>query len=286
MKYFVDLSFSEAMDTTVVPFVSLNAAVSINSDVQYNVPESAYLDSFTYRAYFQVVDLGTEVDPVHITVDFGEDFAGNSQLLDDFQNFTTLDTKNPSVVSLTANDYILDAWGQNFDVLAIYDEPMRTDIYPQMTFSPLVPVPLPKEDSAWLNGTTHELYYELLGVPSQTTIFDISLTEGVDLAGNLQNPIAATSFFQLDPLLGIEHLENGQAIIYPTVIGNGENLTILNLPEENNEYRFNIVNTLGQKVDEISFHRNGSKWVSTPINVATGMYYLNSEQLQFKIMVK
>ena len=38
-------------------------------------------------AYFQVVDLGTEVDPVHITVDFGEDFAGNSQLLDDFQNF-------------------------------------------------------------------------------------------------------------------------------------------------------------------------------------------------------
>ncbi len=286
MEYYVDVTFSEAMDTMIVPFVSLNAAVSIASEVQYNVPASAYLDSFTYRAYFQVIDLGTEVDPVNITVDFGQDFAGNGQIQDDFQNFTTLDTKNPSVISLTANDYILDAWGQNFDVLAIYDEPMRTDYYPELSFSPMVPIPLPKVDSAWLNSTSYELYYELLGVPIQTTIFDVTLTNGVDMAGNLQNPLNSSSFFQLDPLLGIEHLENGQAIIYPTVIGNGESLTILNLPEEQSEYEFNIVNTLGQVVDQITFYKDGSKWVSTPMNLATGMYYLNSEQVQFKIMVK
>ncbi len=285
-EYYVDITFSEAMDTTIVPFVSLNAAVSIASEVQYNVPVSAYLDSFTYRAYFQVIDMGSEVDPVHISVDFGADFAGNEQILDDFQNFTTLDTKNPTVISLTANDYILDAWGQNFDVLAIYDEPMRTDIYPQMAFSPMVPIPLPKVDSAWLNGTTHEMYYELQGVPGQTTIIDVALTNGVDLAGNLQNLINEAAFFQLDPLLGIEHLENGQAIIYPTVIGSGEILTIMNLPEENSEYQFDIVNALGQKIDKITFTKNGTKWISTPLNVATGMYYLNSEQIQFKIMVK
>lgn len=285
-QYYVDITFSEAMDTTVIPFVSLSASVSIASEVQYNVPMSMYLDSFTYRAYFQVIDMGSEVDPIHITVDFGKDFAGNNQIIDNYSNFTSLDTKNPTVISLTANDYILDAWGQSFDVLAIYDEPMRTDLYPQMAFTPIVPVPLPKVDSLWLNGTTHGLYYQLQGVPGQTTIFDVTLTNGFDLAGNIQNPINVDQFFQLDPLLGIEHLENGQAIIYPTLIENGGSLTILNLPEENDVYHFDVVNTLGQKVSEMTFRKNGPKWVSTPVNVATGMYYLNTDQIQFKIMVK
>ena len=285
-SYYIDLSFSEAMDTSIVPFVALSAAQPISSDVQFNVPASVFLDSFTYRAYFQIFDLGKEVSPVNLTVNFGKDFAGNPQLVDDFTNFTSLDTKNPTIISLTANDYTLDQWGQSFDVLAVYDEVMRTDIHPVMTFAPTVPVPLPKMDSVWLNGSNYELYYELQGVPSQTSIFDVSLMNAVDLAGNVQNPLSETSFFQLDPLLGIEYLENGQAFIYPTVIGSGGQLTILNLSEENNTYRFDIVNTLGQKVADIGFEKNGNKWISKPVNLSKGMYYLNAPNLQFKVMVK
>lgn len=285
-NYFVDITFSEAMDTTVTPFVSLTASQSISGDVQYNVPASSFLDSFTYRTYFQVFDLSTEVSPVHLTVNFGKDFAGNTQLVDDALGFTSIDTKNPTVVDIFANDYILDEWGQPFDVVVIYDEAMRTDVHPALSFSPIVPVPFPKVDSAWLNSSNYALYYQLQGSPVQSTIFDISLINGVDLAGNLQNPLGQASYFQIDPVLALEALESSQALLYPTILASGDHLTIAFLENSANTLNFSLINALGQQVSMLAFEKSGDRWVSGPVHIPSGWYYLQHGTTQFKIVMQ
>lgn len=283
-NYYIDITFDEAMDTTVVPLVMLSAAQSISGSVQYNVPGTAFLDSFTLRAQFIVIDQNIEVNPVDLQINYGKDFAGNQMGVYNYPAITSIDTKNPSVISIFANDYILDQWGQSFDVVAIYDEAMRTDLHPEMYFTPAVPVAFPKVDSAWINSSNYALYYEMQGSPVQTTIFDIQLANGVDLAGNLQIPLSSTDFFQMSPVLGLTEFTGDEPMIYPTLVESGMILTIVGTDGKVANYK--LINTMGQHVQTLTFEEQNDKLVSPPVNLPSGMYYLDNGINRFKILMK
>lgn len=285
-NYFVDITFNEPMDTTVNPLVLHTATQSISSSVQYNVPLSHYIDSFTFRAFFQILDENKEVAPIDLEVQFAQDFAGNTQNSFSYLDFTSLDTKNPSVLSVYANHYALDEWGQSFEVLAIYDETMQASVYPELTFSPIVPVGFPNLDSLWTNGINFKRSYQLQGSPVQTTIFDIAFTGGVDLAGNVQHPINIANFFEINPILGLNEQSNEPVYLYPTLLGSGDHLTLIGASHLGENAVFECMSALGQKVTEISFYTNGNKHVSEAIYLSSGLYYLRSGDLQFKIVVK
>jgi len=284
--YYVDVNFNEAMDTTILPLIQHTAAVSISNSIQYNVPLSYYIDSFTYRAYFQVIDQNVEVAPVNLMVQFAKDFAGNPLVNYSASNFTTIDTKNPSILNIYANDYSLDQWGQTFEVLAIYDEPMRTDVFPMMAFSPVMAFPFPKQDSIWSNGVNHTMRYALQGGPAQSTDYDIMVNGALDLAGNAQNTLNIADFFQISPVLGLDDLTAEQAYVFPSILSSGTQLHLVGTDQTNATENFSCINALGQKVSTIVFEQYQNSYVSSPIALSPGMYYLTNGNYRFKIIVK
>lgn len=285
-SYYIDLSFNEAMDTIAKPLVSLSALQSITGSVQYNVPASHFLDSFNYRAYFQIIDQNIEINPVQLEIDFAKDHSGNNQIAYTHSNFTSIDTKNPYIVGIYANDYTLDEWGQSFDMMVIYDEPMRTDIHPEINFSPVIPVPFPKLDSVWINSTSYSLYHEMQGSPIQTTIFDIAIELGVDLAGNVQVPLNQIEFFQIDPVLGLHKTYRDQVLIYPTIVEAQGVLTIQGVSSDENNTEYKLINAIGQAVDHLHFVKDGEILTATIGNQPSGLYYLQNSNHNFKIIMK
>lgn len=283
-NYFIDITFSEPMDTTVSPLVMHNASQGISGSIQYNLPASQFLDSFNYRAVYQIIDEGIEVSPISLKVQYAKDFAGNSQLIATIPNFISLDTKNPSINSIYANDYILDQWGQSFEILAIYDEPMRSDIDPSVTFTPLVPVTFPQVNSNWSNNLNYTVDYQLQGSPPQVTIFDLLMNGAVDIAGNLQNELSLSEFFEIHPILGLSELNGNNALIYPSIFNSGASLNIIGSSAEIN-LTYDCIDAMGQSVKTIQFTKENDKYISEPIFLAPGMYYLNNGSQQFKIIV-
>lgn len=283
-NYFVDITFSEPMDTTVTPLVIHTASQGLSGSIQYNLQASQFLDSFNFRAVYQVIDEGIEVAPIELKVQYAQDFAGNPQVVSTDPNFISLDTKNPTVASIYANDYILDQWGQSFEILAIYDEPMRSDIDPTIDFSPVVPVTFPQVNASWSNNLNYTVDYQLQGSPSQISIFDLLINGGVDLAGNLQNELSLDQFFEIHPVLGLEELNENTALIYPSIFNSGTSLNIIGTTSDSNK-SYSCVDALGKVVKTIEFKTNGDKISSEPVLLAPGMYYLNNGSSQFKIIV-
>lgn len=284
--YYVDVTFNEAMDTTVVPMIQHTASQTITNSIQYNVPLSYYIDSFTYRAFYQVMDQNVEVAPVNLVVQFAKDFAGNQLVNYTASNFTSIDTKNPNIVNIYANDYTLDQWGQSFEVLAIYDEPMRTDVFPMMAFSPVMSFNFPKQDSIWSNGMNHTMRYELQGGPNQTTFYAISVNGAVDLAGNAQNTLNIADFLQISPVLGLEDLTVENAYVFPSILSPGTQLHLVGTEQTNVTENFICINALGQNVGKIQFEQHQNAYISAPISLSPGMYYLTNGFYRFKIIVK
>ncbi len=285
-NYYVDISFSEPMDMSIVPFVAHTAAQSITTSIQYNVPSSHFIDSTTFRAYFQILDANIEVAPVALEVQYAQDLSGNNQVGSTYSDFTFIDTKNPVVNNIYANSYLLDQWGQTFEVVAIYNEAMRSDLFPQLSFSPIMSFGFPAQDSIWSSDIILTRQYELQGGPNQTTFYDILLNDGFDLAGNIQEPLSLEDFFQINPFLGIHETIEFDNVLFPNVIESGTVINLLLNQNENNRITLRCINSIGQDVSNILFSREGNLFVSAPIYLASGMYYLITDSIQFKFIVK
>ncbi|GAB5416650.1 MAG: hypothetical protein Crog4KO_21390 [Crocinitomicaceae bacterium] len=282
-EYFVDVYFDEPMDTSVTPLLMHNAAQSVGGSIQFNVPLSTYLDSTTFRAMFQVIDENIEVSPIDIDVSFAEDGSGNPMVTHTELNAVALDTRNPMVLGLYANTSVLNQWGQQWQVVAVFDEPMRQSQIPLVQLS-AIPVNFPMVSNGWVNTTNYGFDYELLGVPSQITFVDVSLDEAKDLAGNNQMIYSETEFFEIHPLLGLDEAQGEEALIYPSILSIGNSLTIVGADLESN-LSFSCLDALGQQVRTIEFQMEGSKAVSQNLHLEAGLYYLTNGKYKFKIIV-
>ncbi|MFT6245266.1 MAG: hypothetical protein ACJAXI_002036 [Crocinitomicaceae bacterium] len=281
--YFIDVEFNEPMDTSNKPLVMHFAGQSLTNSLQYNLPVSDFVDSLNYRAYYQVLDENIEIEPVHLKIDFGKDASGNTQVVDSSLNFIAIDTKNPSVISLNANDYILDQIGQSFDVTAIFDEPMLATDSPSMQFSPVASTYLDLVDSMWINSSTYLFNYHLVSTTIQTTQFGVLLNSAVDQAGNVIIELDVADYFQIDQTLGIVPLLDEKVLLYPNVLLSGGRL---NIDGDLDQTSFNLMNSIGQIVQKLVFIKVNSKFVSDEISLPPGMYLLTNGQIKAKIIIR
>ena len=286
--YFIDTEFSEQMDTMTVPLVEHFSSQNLTGSIQYNVVASSFIDSLTFRSFFQVLDENIEIDSIHIKIQYAKDFSGNNQIISIDSSFTAIDTKNPSVIGLYANDYVLTEINGLFDVIAVMDEPMYLGQQMNLDFSPTVSLPLilNLNSSAWLNSETFEFNHVLLASPFQVTTFDINLNSGFDLAGNLSNPIEIDDFVSIEYILGINEKDLDQTIVYPTPAKSGSKINFKiteGLTKQNKS--FSLINSTGQEAQLLSFNWDGTKFESNPLNVEPGMYYLIINNVSHKIIV-
>ena len=286
--YIVDTQFDEPMDTTVNPLVKHEAIQSLTNTVQYDFIASQYLDLVTFRAYFQVLDEGIEIDLVNLKVEFAEDFSGNIQEVFIDSNFITIDTKNPSVIGLYANDYVLDQLNDPFNVVAVFDEAMLEDKGVSLSFSPLItlPVVLSFNDSSWINSTTYSFDYELIASPAQSTEYGINIHSGVDLAGNKVVALDVPDFVIIDQVVGINGLSDLEFQLYPTFLKSGEIVFIHNNKNvDASSIELELINPMGQLAQKLIFHGDGSKFTSEPIIQPAGMYYLRNGSTSHKLII-
>jgi len=284
-NYFVDIFFSEPVDTSVLPYVNHTASQTISGSIQYNVPLSHYLDSLTYRAYFQLLDENIEVSLINLEVDFVEDVSGNSMVSYTEPNFIVLDTRNPQVIGLYANTSVLDQWGQSWEVIAVFDEPMRQSLNPVVQLS-TIPVNFPMVSNGWVNTTNYGFEHQLLGIPAQSLWIDLELEGAKDLAGNDQVAINEVDFLRLNPLLSVEELAGETFVLFPNPVSTGDFVVIQGLESSDETLDIQCLNALGQELPSLKLMKKGGHYVSEPLALSSGWYLLKFGKKQFKLIVR
>ena len=283
--YYVDVFFDEPMDTNVVPLLTHVATQSVNGSIQYNVPQSAYLDSFVFRAQFQIIDENIEVSPIDIEISYAEDGSGNAMTNHTETSVVALDTRNPKIVGLYANTSVINQWGQQWQVIAVFDEPMRQSQIPDVNLS-AIPVNFPLVTNGWVNATNYGFDYELMGVPAQITLVDIDLESGKDVAGNDQVLYSEGAFLEIQPLLGLTELAGDIALLYPNPAKTGDVLVLQGLSIQSETIEVTCTNALGQQLAPLHMRRESNAYVSDNAHFAPGWYLLTFGTQQFKLVVQ
>ena len=286
--YFVDVAFDEKMDTLVKPLVKHEANQSLTNSIQYNFNASHFVDTLNYRAFFNVLDENIEVDSISVLVDYGQDFSGNVQAPIVELNKTTIDTKNPQVIGLYANDYSLSQIFDSLNIVALFDEEMLVTYPCEIDFSPLLtsPVVLTLQESVWLNNVTHSSSYLLENGPNQVTSYGININSGFDLAGNNSIPLNLADFVTIDPVLNVLEADLEDFVLYPNILNAEQSLYIVGLNgNKENRIECTLVSTQGQKLRSLVFMKDGDRYKSEPITHAPGMYYLQVNGKTFKLLI-
>jgi hypothetical protein len=103
-----------------------------------------------------VVDAEEEIENIDVVVEEAMDAAGNN-LSGSFtaESLLDLDTKNPSVVILSASEYNVTTANDNFSIVVLFDEEMDQTDAPSISFPVENPSPTLTyngSDSEWLTS--------------------------------------------------------------------------------------------------------------------------------------
>ncbi len=292
------LSYPEPMNTTQIPLVQIIQSEATSS-LALQLASSTWLDGTSFQVGFNVSDQNIELEGLGVTVAFAKDAAGNSQIQNTFEDLFAIDTKNPELLSIAANDYDItnSNIGENgFDLLAVFDETMDQNTAPFISFSPSVPtvdVLIANDGSSlWLNPFTHKSFFDVAGAAAELEAVAFTISGATDINGN---PLIEANFegflsIFLDPLSASSMNGSDQWSIYPTVIHSGSTLTLRNTNSAV-ELLFNIYDLNGKKILSQSYQNlpAGSHSVALPV-LSAGLYLCiaesGSERFSTKIIIQ
>ena len=151
----VTVTFSEAMDQTTNPTLTFGQDVSGT----LSFVSGTWINATTFEATYSIADGNEELGDVTIDVAGAKDLAGNTQADYTPEAEFSVDTENPSVVSVDVNDTLLtdaDVGTGEFTVTVVFDQAMDTGVDPTLTFSPDVSGTLTLASGSWsLDGLTY-----------------------------------------------------------------------------------------------------------------------------------
>lgn len=290
--YSVDVYFSEKMDTTLKPLVKHLAGVSLSNSIQYNIPQSSFLNDTTYRAYYNVLDENIEVSNIAIQVNYGRDVSGNDQLLFEQNDFQFLDTRNPNIVTVLADEYVLNSLSQELVIYSLYDEEMFLGIQPDYAFSPGVDNGLIQYDpqqSGWLYPNMHRVVYNYSSYPNNDQLSDVAISNAVDTCGNAVNYTNIIDFVSLEvgelnmKFPSISH----NVLVYPIPCQSGDKLKIRGTdfilePQLN----YSLYDLSGKEVGNLMFTYIEDHWESERMYLPPGAYILKIDTHNFNVIIK
>lgn len=295
--FVVDLSFSEKMNTTQMPVLSLYNSGNLLSDASYAIFSSSWLNDSTFHALFNVQDNNIEVDAISLEVNFAQDEAGNSQNLYIVDDWITLDTKNPSIVVLSANTYLVSTNSANFQLLAIFDEAIDNANVPVFDFiasqSVSALLTFNATSSNWLNSYTYQSVYDIQNISLDEPDVDIELQQVFDMAGNPIVSFVFTDYFDIlyEPL-GLTSIDQTmQQEMYPNPMDGGGILSFKSEPNSDLLERIMIYSSDGKMVfnDALNAASNGSQSIELP-ELPAGIYFVigstKRAQIKWKLFIR
>ena len=198
-EFTVTVVFDQAMDTGATPTLTFSPDVSGTLSFTGGVWSAG---DTTYTATYDVADAGVDVADVTIDVADAADANGNGQ-----EDYTALaefsiDTENPSVVSVDVNDTLLtdaDVGTGEFTVTVVFDQAMDTGATPTLSFDPDVSGTLSFTGGVWSAGdTTYTATYDVADAGVDVEDVEIDVTGAADANGNGQEAYTALAEFSVD----------------------------------------------------------------------------------------
>ncbi len=279
----VDIVFGEDMDQSQLVLVQLSGAPNINQSLTYNPVISAWISADTFRASFNANDQNVELGPIDMTVSFGADLAGNVQEPYTVDDWVTIDTRNPEVISLFANTYLVQSSNigdGGFSALVLFDEAMDTSQDPELSFTAAEDVnqvlTLNMMLSGWVNAFTYQAFFDVANEAFEADFIGLEVSSAIDLAGNLMVTEAFQSFFSISmtPVSVNEISEGPIMTVFPNPIRRGQNLNV----QIHKVYYNAVVECVGidgriVSRDENSTLQPGMYTIETG-NLSNGMYFV------------
>jgi hypothetical protein len=295
--FFVDITYNEKMNTTQLPVVELYNNGSLLADASYAIFSSSWLNDTTFHALFNVIDNNIEITDLSLQINFGQDVSGNGQTLNTVTNWIDLDTKNPSILVLSANTYLVNSGNSNFQLIAVFDEPIDNANSPVFDFVAAQNVSsilsLDTNASAWLNSYTYKSVYDVQNIAFSEPEIDVVTQQVYDMAGNLITNFVYDNYYGIhyDPLSVSNIIENNQTYIYPNPIEAGGLLSFVSENSDEPVKQLYIYSSDGKLVHEEAFVAsiNGVQSILLP-TLNTGIYlvmaHTNASQLKWKLVIK
>lgn len=250
----VDVVFAEAMNTAQLALVQLSGSSQLSSSFMANMLSSSWIDASTFRAAFDVSDQNVELDELSVNVSFARDLAGNTMSVHAADAFFALDTKNPELLTLTANTYTLTntAVGPaGFSLLSVFSEPMDEASALIAIFSPAVNDILVVDiaGSEWLGPASYRMLFDVANIDADIPAVAIALSGARDRAGNLVAPVEFDPFLSIDlQAVGIEEsLLGSEILLFPNPAVYGQPV-FLRLDVALDEVGIQVFNALGALV--------------------------------------
>ena len=161
------------------------------------------------------------------------------------------------------------------------NEAIQFDFYPFLT----PPTVLQQTNFTWLENDSLNASYELLSAADEAEVYDVSVTNSTDLAGNLMVPLTLDDLITIQGLLNIEQLTSERIQLYPNLITQGTRIYFKNISEQSIAKNCDLLSSEGKYVKSISIEKLGDLWTSEPINVPTGVYFIQINQQSFRLIV-
>jgi len=198
----VTVEFNEGpMDNSVNPTVTVEGLSS-----SYTVDKDSYIGNI-WTGAFTLLDEG-DATHAHISVSDGQDLAGNVMLAELEAYEFQVDTKEPTVTTLTVSPTLLSdsEVGLAFAVTVDYSEAMK-GVAPTITFDPTVTSTLNFASGIWIDADTYEATYDVADAGVTFDDVKVIVEDAEDLAGNVQVAYTKSAAFDIDtenPTVSIE----------------------------------------------------------------------------------
>lgn len=280
-NFSINLEFDELMDIESSPVIAFSNP-DINSSLSFNAEGSSWTNGNIFTAVYDVIDANIEIE----TTDYlsSEALDANGNMMSDNQTLSSfiIDTKNPEIVSITANNYTLteaDVAVASFELLMVFDDEMDPSFEPQIDFPELgafaFTLDFNSVESEWLNQSTFRARFDLVDSNLNQENIDVSCSNLVDDAGNYTDGFLVEDFFHisLDPD-GISEQVFAETIIYPNPVSAGSEL-LINIGTGEHQIQVEVFANNGVLVKSLSIAQNqhGPYGMSTS-DLSNGIYLL------------
>ncbi len=283
-QYYIDILFDEPMDLSALPLSLHSSSSSLSGSIQYNPVLSYFIDSMNYRAVYNVIDENIEIDSIDVNVQFGADFAQNSQEIYSANHLVELDTKNPSILGIYGNTNNLNSIGEQLEIGVIFDENMSLNQPVNFVFTPQIatPVILTQVNYIWQSPSYLTSTYELQAADIVGNSYGLVVENGTDEAGNLSNPSVRNDLFTIAGIAELKGISQQSYLVFPTVIEYGDRINISGLT---GNFDISIFDSAGKEIyTDIS--KDGENHRTSPLHLSSGLYYIKINDRTSKIISK
>lgn len=157
------------------------------------------VDGNSYTAVFTAVDGFETTGSVAVGTGY-TDLVGNTGTTG--SDTVSIDTANPTVVSVTANDLLItdaDAVTDTFSIAVVFDQAMNAGVAPTLTFAPTVASTLTLTGGVWSVGNTvYTASYNVADANVEVSNVTVDVTGAQDVNGNAQVNYTPLAEFSID----------------------------------------------------------------------------------------